>query len=166
MSEDPIGLSGGINMYSYTENDPVNYIDPLGLLTQEEWGRVRTEIVTWVGTPYNQVGAGSKKGKNADCSGSVWGIYNNAGFPYNYSPTKDFAKNPKFRKINRNEALPGDVVLWDKKHMSIYDPNASINGKRGNLWTAHHRNVKYGVGNLSSYNIKEFGKPVFYRYKN
>jgi RHS repeat-associated protein len=31
VSEDPIGLAGGINPYVYADNDPVNYSDPFGL---------------------------------------------------------------------------------------------------------------------------------------
>jgi RHS repeat-associated protein len=31
ISEDPIGIEGGLNLYSYTDNDPVNFEDILGL---------------------------------------------------------------------------------------------------------------------------------------
>jgi len=33
LSEDPIGISGGLNLYAYAGNDPVNASDPSGMLT-------------------------------------------------------------------------------------------------------------------------------------
>ncbi|MHB8388942.1 MAG: RHS repeat-associated core domain-containing protein [Acidobacteriaceae bacterium] len=42
VSSDPIGLAGGLNTYSYTDDNPLRYIDPLGL-------------VQWTGT-YSSIG--------------------------------------------------------------------------------------------------------------
>ena len=36
LSQDPIGLRGGINRYAYVANDPINYIDRLGL-SMDTW---------------------------------------------------------------------------------------------------------------------------------
>jgi len=38
ISEDPIGLAGGLNTYAYAENDPVNRRDPSGLVSEpDDW---------------------------------------------------------------------------------------------------------------------------------
>ncbi len=33
LSNDPIGISGGLNLYAFCGNDPVNFVDPIGLKT-------------------------------------------------------------------------------------------------------------------------------------
>ena len=30
LSPDPIGISGGLNLYAFCNNDPVNFVDPMG----------------------------------------------------------------------------------------------------------------------------------------
>ncbi|HID69180.1 MAG TPA: RHS repeat-associated core domain-containing protein, partial [Desulfobacterales bacterium] len=40
ISADPIGLQGGINLYAYVSNDPVNFVDPEGLISLGEAGNI------------------------------------------------------------------------------------------------------------------------------
>lgn len=34
LSKDPIGLSGGLNLYSFCEGDPIHNVDRIGLCTE------------------------------------------------------------------------------------------------------------------------------------
>jgi RHS repeat-associated protein len=54
ISQDPIGMLGGTNLYAYVGNDPVNWTDPLGLQAQcEGWenAKLAGEIVWDWGVP-------------------------------------------------------------------------------------------------------------------
>jgi hypothetical protein len=50
ISSDPIGLAGGLNTYTYVRNNPLRYIDPLGLF--EMYGK-------WGGSNYSGGQSGS-----------------------------------------------------------------------------------------------------------
>ena len=43
LSNDPIGISGGLNLYAFCSNDPVNYVDPMGW----GWGVKKYNCQDW-----------------------------------------------------------------------------------------------------------------------
>ncbi|MES2001770.1 MAG: RHS repeat-associated core domain-containing protein [Pseudomonadota bacterium] len=40
---DPIGTEGGVNLYVYVNDDPINFTDPLGTI---DWGKVATNAIS------------------------------------------------------------------------------------------------------------------------
>ncbi len=158
LNKDPIKLDGGWNLYGYVGNDPVNFMDQTGLepISADEGQKIVDESRNWKGVEYV---LGGKTKDGADCSGSTWSIYQNAGFGYKYSSTATFSGNPKFKPVPDNIPQVGDVGLYPG-HVLIFDPNA---GKGKNVWTAYQPGGKpYGASNTKYWESK--GNVQWYRY--
>jgi RHS repeat-associated protein len=69
ISEDPIGLAGGINPYTYVANDPVNRLDPTGM----DW-TCKTEPFTVIDDAGNEVEGERTVCTNAGGDGSLEGL--------------------------------------------------------------------------------------------
>ena len=66
VNRDPIGESGGINLYAYVFNNPINWVDPLGL----EVGFWESMIPVW--------GSGKQAYEDFNCGRWGWGLFNTA----------------------------------------------------------------------------------------
>jgi len=109
----------------------------------------------WADTPY-VFGGITKTG--ADCSGTTYQIFKEAGFPYDrsYRPSSQFSKNPKFKQVSVTSIQEGDVVWWSG-HVAIYAGN-------GEIWTATHSGGPgYRKDSLKSWEARR-GQPKWYRY--
>jgi cell wall-associated NlpC family hydrolase len=135
-------------------------------IAEADGGKIVDQAVKWGGTLYapnvtsdKYKGAGAEMGKEADCSGSVWKIYCNAGYPYDYTTSTAFdtysqRPNSPFRKLSGGEAPQrGDVVLY-QGHMSVYAGHSMV-------WSAHKTGQRFAMFGVT------FFSPLFryYRYQ-
>jgi RHS repeat-associated protein len=157
---DLIGLDGGINTYTYVENNPLIYIDPFGLdLTPAQQTAVSKAAQDWATANVPYAWGGTTK-KGADCSGSVSSIYKQAGIDIGRLTTAGFKTSPLFKPVGSGNSLQiGDVGVYDG-HVVIY--GGSDTGTTGrDVWSASHTGgPAFGPANSSWY-----GNPTWYRFK-
>ena len=73
LSNDPIGISGGLNLYAFCGNDPVNQTDPFGLSY--------TDTVNMGGSFFNTLNTMNSVGQRYPGTGSLAGNWNNLILP-------------------------------------------------------------------------------------
>jgi cell wall-associated NlpC family hydrolase len=135
-------------------------------IAESDGRKIVTEAANWAGTLYapnvtsdKYKGPGAVRKEEADCSGSVWKIYCNAGYPYDYTTTAAFdayARRPNspFRKLSVGEAAQrGDVVLYPG-HMSIYAGSSMV-------WSAHKTDQPFRMFGVTFFNMHF----RYYRYQ-
>jgi RHS repeat-associated protein len=103
LSRDPIGESGGMNLYSYANQNPLRWVDPLGYESKEE--KAAANIAGIAGTAYDASEEIAKLGiKNLE---NVPWILRNADYWSEVEQVSHFAKFAKFAKIG---GIAFDVV--------------------------------------------------------
>lgn len=70
LSRDPIGENGGINLYGYVANNPVNYRDPLGLVIETPWDAAN--VAMGGASLIGNIAAGNVGGALLDAAGLIY----------------------------------------------------------------------------------------------
>ena len=130
LSKDPIGLSGGLNLYVFCGGDSVNYVDLFGLCVRED---VFNRAKGYIGSHDWDKSAGFGIWKNAyKCNKFVADMYN-SGRIINLIPTGIFGTKPPTAKnwyvgsvpngfMETKNPKPGDIAT-NGEHMGIVSGN-------------------------------------------
>lgn len=106
LSKDPIGLAGGMNVYSYAAGDPVGQLDPLGLANTPYGGGV-------LGWGWGGGGGGGSGG------GGIGGGGRYSPPPAVPSPTRGLP--PSGPQNGVYQTPRGDIRVYDSQGRPIYD---------------------------------------------
>jgi cell wall-associated NlpC family hydrolase len=140
-------------------------LNPLPL-TDAERNTVIETAKGWLTTPYGHPaikeeprhsawGPNSKRLVGADCNGSVWGIYREAGISYDKFVThQTIQTDAHWRKTSDPKA--GDVVRWNG-HLAIYDGN-------GKTYSTHGRDSAKGFDVIKVEQVRRGQSYEFYQF--
>jgi cell wall-associated NlpC family hydrolase len=143
--------------YAYAAGNPVMHIDPFGLdLTPAQQAAVVAAAQDWSQAGVKYVFGGASK-TGADCSGSVSGIYKQAGIDIGRMTSGAFKNSPLFTPVQGPPQV-GDVGVYPG-HVDIYG-GADTGVPGDDVWSASHTGGPvFGPAQSGWY-----GTPSWYRY--
>ena len=118
LTPDPIGLAGGINPYVYVRNDPVNRMDPLGLLVQGFYDK-STGLLTVTDLDTNQTIT-----INAESGGKPFGD----PIPNGMWDILEQQRNPAEFRLDKQDRTPYDDVddATGRSHFRVHRPGRTV----------------------------------------
>ena len=157
ISEDPIGLAGGINNYAYAANDPVNLSDPTGLCVGQtyyvDWTTCLLGGVTSDGSPFN-INSMINQEFSLFGGGVSGGLLAADLTPGEKSRlecitthhVKEPARAAFLGMLNRGAVTTGSLPPGDDRHAFAFTPwfqtkTVFIGGPRGVIRTWHERSL-------------------------
>jgi len=146
LSPDPIGISGGLNLYAFCNNDPVNFVDPMG----EDVFFCRS----WIPGGHAWVKIGGKKYNTNGDSGTSYGGYPSAMFGKPmliYSPDEhenDWAVY--YHRYKTTTVVEKQLEMWIKNTYYVEGSSKEDECER-------NKNPTY---NLFFYNCRNFSESV------
>jgi RHS repeat-associated protein len=154
ISEDPIGFAGGPNFYAYVGNDPINWVDAMGLRPGDKYPNLR--CAGW--HAILDINMTSRRRTPAFPNGREYGgwMYGNANGTYSY--TAPAAGGPAGIQVNQFSPIPaGGTVAGDYHTHGAYDPafnGQGINpGQPGYNWH-HDGNEVFSPADMASNEIE------------
>jgi uncharacterized protein RhaS with RHS repeats len=129
LTPDPIGLAGGINPFVYSENNPINFIDSLGLLVTAVYNKDKGVVTVTDNDTAISVSAPAFSGVKNKFSPAPNGIYTISDFNWGR------AAKPNYFAILLHDGRLDDYA---DGHVSNYDPNKTMANLRFHSGYASH----------------------------
>ena len=159
LSKDPIGLSGGLNLYAFCCNNPMNVIDPSGRCPDDDW-------MDWIHTGLDIIGifdpTPAADGINAIIY-VIEGSWNNAAIsavaivPYLGDAAKAGKYGVKaannFKRLSKGEVKALKNEIGDVHDIKINSRQDLFKNSNGDIYS-FPKNGR-GPGNETGYNVRD-----------